>query len=173
MDKWNSDCCPSRCGSICACVRVCVCTDVAFLLAKFRLETCNLEGLTVSRGRDAAPSQKSIITCQTEHGSRVTEEHQRLWDQGPADAKGCIRADTADTPLLSTLKHPCVGTGGSGPKLFTTLCHHKEDQLWRYIFNFFFSQPKKQFAPGEKKKQTYTLFCLGFLLRLVYSLSHG
>ena len=117
-------CCPSRCGSVCH-LHACACVYARtwlFLLAKLRLETCNLEGLTVSRGRDAAPPQTIIITCWTKHGSRVTEEHRCLHDQGPADTKGCIRADPTDTPLLSRLKHPCVGIGGSGSKLFTTLC---------------------------------------------------
>lgn len=33
LDKQDSDCCPSRCGSTCflrACVQACVCADVAF-----------------------------------------------------------------------------------------------------------------------------------------------
>lgn len=147
-----------------------------FPLAKLRLKTCNLEGLTVSRGRGAAPSQKIIITCRTKHGSRLTEEHRCLWDQGPADAEGCIRADPTDTPSLSRLKHPYVGTGGSGPKLFTTLCCHEEEQLWRFLFYFtffFFSQPKMWFAPREKKNKPTLCFVMDFLLRLVYSLPRG
>lgn len=160
-----------------ACVRVRVCERVCartwlFLLAKLHLETCNLEGLTVSRGRDGPPSQKIIITCRTKHGSRVMEEHQCLRDQGPADAEGCIRADPADTPSLSRLKHPYMGIGGSGPKLFTTLCRHEEEQLWRF-FLFFFFTAKKVVCSRGKKKQTYTLFCLGFLLRLFIAFPVG
>jgi len=160
---------------VCVCERVCARTWL-FFLAQLRLKTCNLEGLTVSRGRDAAPSQRRIITCQTKHGSRVTEEHRCLWDQGPADAEGCTRVNPAATPSLSRLKHPYVGTGESGPKLFTTPRCHEEDQLWRFLFYFiFFTAKRVVCSRGGKKttKQTYILFCLGFLLRLVYGLSHG
>lgn len=96
------------------------------------------------------------------------EEHRCLRDQGPADAKGCVRADTADMPSLSRLKHPYVGTGGSGPKLFTTLCRHEEDQLWRFYFYFvlfFFFTAKKVVCSRGKKNQTDTLFCLGFFVK--------
>lgn len=42
---------------VCACERVCARTWL-FLLVKLLLKTCNLEGLTVSRGRDAVPLPK-------------------------------------------------------------------------------------------------------------------
>lgn len=77
------------------------------------------------------------------------EEHRCLRDQGPADSKGCIQANPTDTPFLSRLKHPYMGTGRSGPKLFTTLCRHEEEQLWGF---FFFSTAKKVVCSRGKKK---------------------
>lgn len=141
---------------VCACKRMCAWMWL-FLLAKLHFKNFNLEGLTVSRGRDPASSQKRIITSRTKHRSRVTEEHRCLRDQGPTNTKGSIQADPTDTPSLSRLKHPYMGAGQLGPKLFTTLCHHEEENYGDFYFIFFHSQ-KCSLLQGKKKTT------LGFVL---------
>lgn len=139
---------------VCACKRMYAWMSL-FLLAKLHFKNCNLEGLNVSRGRDAASSQK-IITSQTKHRSRVTEENQCLQDQGPTNTKGSIQVDPRDTPSLSRLKHTYVRVGGLGPKLFTMLCHHEEGNNGDFYFIFFHSQ-KRSLLQGKKTNYTWFL----------------
>lgn len=160
LDKRDSNHCPSRCGSVCH-VHVCVCTDVAFPPCKTSPQNLQSGGLNCKQGERCCPPKKTIITCWTKHGSRVTEEHRCLRDQGPADAKGCIPADPTDTPSPSRLKHPYAGTGGLGPKLFIILCCHEEDQLWRFFFSFFHSQ-KSGLLQGKKYPKPTLCFVLDF-----------
>jgi len=49
-EKRNSDRCPSRCGSVCVCVRACVCTDVAFLPRTTSPQNLQSGGLNCKQG---------------------------------------------------------------------------------------------------------------------------
>lgn len=141
-------------------VYACVCalmwlSLLATLHFEIRVFQCNMQL------GDMLPLPKTI-TCWVKHRSRVMEEHRCLWNQGLINTEGCITVQTEVS---------LHGAGESGPKLFTTLCYHKDDQLWRFLF--FFHSQKCGLLQGKKKTQTSTLFHRGFLLRLVYSFPRG
>lgn len=64
LDKWDSDHCPSRCGSVCrlracACVQACVCTDVAFPPCKTSPRNLQSGGPNCKQGERCCPLPKN------------------------------------------------------------------------------------------------------------------